>query len=101
MTKLEENNINAQVVLMNDIIQANKHIHYDIVENVKKSKNALTNSKLSEDNKTYLLNKEDFENIYEFLSNIEKNTYSKLGILSKTIGPERDTKMKILEILQK
>ena len=38
MTKLQENNINAQIVLMKDINQANKHIHYDIVDNVKKQK---------------------------------------------------------------
>ena len=61
----------------------------------------MTNAKLSEDNKTYNLSKDDFENIYESLSNIEKNTYSKLGILSQTEGPERDSKLKILEILQK
>lgn len=101
MTKLEENNINAQVSLMKDIIQADKNIHYHIVENAKNAKNCLTNAKLDEDNKIYHLSKDDFENIFEILSNIEKNNYNKLGILAQTAGPERDSKLKILEILQK
>lgn len=101
MTKLEQNNINAQVSLMNDIIRNYSGITYSVATKGKDLVDLLACKKWNEAEKTFTLDKETFEKISIIASSLQdERRFYKLGTLAESAVPDNEIKMKILKQLQ-
>ena len=103
---LEQNNLDAQISLMKDIIRNDKDIIYHIEEKSKDlmkilNQRSVDNSQPIENRKISFTN-EQFEKILDIVYILEdKSRYEKLGILAKNAIPDNSIKEKILSLLQK
>lgn len=99
---LEKNNINAQVSLMDDIINNDDHIIYHLGEKAKEVFDIITSGKHSNDNASVTLTKESFDKTVDILRIMfNKDQYEKLGSLAKSAVPDNKIKKEILKMLQK
>jgi hypothetical protein len=103
---LEQNNLDAKISLMKDIIGNDKNIIYHILERSKELMKILNQRKFDADKpiktRTIQFTNEQFEKILDIVSILEnESNYEKLGILAKTSVPDNVVKKKILSILQK
>ncbi len=101
-TKLEENNINVQVDLMNDIISNYAGIIYDITKKGSDLREHLATKKLNEQEKTVTISKEVFDKMLDIAYILQDDRkFGQLGILSNSAVMDNDIKCKILKKLQK
>lgn len=102
MEKLELNSLKTQIELMHDIIQNDKSIIYHINEKANEVLKLIALAKYEEENKTYTIKQEDFEQIKHILYILkDKDKFEQLGVLAKSAVPDNYTKSKILELLTK
>lgn len=99
---LEKNNLDAQISLMKDILSNYRNITYHVTEKGKELLGILKKRTYSEDSKTVTFSKEDFDKMFDIASILsEEGKHEQLGILAKKAVPDNETKIKILNILQK
>jgi len=102
MTKLEENNIEAQVSLMKDIIQNYKSITYSVTESGSKLSELFRKRKFNEVDNTVIFSRDDYDKMIEICYNLgDERKHIDLGILAKSAVPDNEIKLKILNLLQK
>lgn len=103
---LEQNNLDAQISLMKDIIQNDRNIIYHILENSKELMKILRQRKvdINEPDETRIVSftNEQFEKMFNIVYILEdESKYEQLGILAKSAVPDNEVKKKILSLLQK
>lgn len=100
--KLAENNLTAQLSLMNDIISNNKSINFHIVESGKKVMEILRERKLVDKEKLVTFTKEQYDEMFNLVFALtSENNFYKLGILAEKAVPDNELKFKILAMLKK
>lgn len=103
---LEQNNLNAQIALMKDIIQNDHNIMYHILSNAKELMGILQQKKVdnNEPIKTRMVSftNEQFEKMTDIVSVLgDESRHELLGIMAEKAVPDNKIKKEILSILQK
>lgn len=103
---LEQNNLEAQRLLMTDIIDNFKSITYDVSQRGKEVLEILKRRTIDDNepilNRKVILTNDDYEAIFEIaLILSEQSNFHKLGILTKDAVPDNVTKLKLLQLLRK
>ncbi len=102
MNKLEENNINAQVELMSDIISNFRSISYAITAKADDLVAHLGKRIMSNDAKTVTIDKAEFDSIMSIARILQKqDRWDELNNTTKRCVPDNETKVKVLSLLQK
>jgi len=104
MTKLEQNNLDTQIMLMNDIIQNYRGIIYHITENGKELMKIVRSGKTiqTENVDEVIFTKEQNKTLFDIAYNLsEESRFETLGILATKAVPDNLIKTKILIELQK
>lgn len=101
-SQLAENNLTAQLSLMDDIISNNGSITFHIVERGKKIMEILRERKLIDKEKSVTFTKEQYDEMFNLVSALtSEDNFYKLGILAERAVPDNKIKLKILAMLQK
>jgi len=102
MNKLEQNNLDAQIKLMKDIIDNDHNIFYHVTTRGKELVENLCRAKFNDADKTYSISQEDFKHIYSIACILkDESDFAKLGILAETAVPMNKVKKELLAMLQK
>lgn len=100
--KLVQNNLEAQLSLLNDIASNYRCIIYHITERGKDALKIIRERKYSEDGQTVIYSKENFDLLFDIASILsDSQKFDQLGILAKNAVPDNECKLNILNILQK
>lgn len=105
-TQLEQNNLDAQISLMKDIIENYHNIIYHVEEKGKELMNLLRERTVDDNEpiatRTVSFSNEKFEKLMDIAHILQdKSKYEQLGILAKKAVPDNVIKKKILLLLQK
>ena len=101
MTKLEENNVNAQIALIRDILSNINSIEFTFTTVGTELYSKIQYCKFDKETETYSIKKEDFSDILSIIIKLkDKSRWDELGILNKKAVPDNVEKIKILNILQ-
>lgn len=99
---LKQNNLDAQISLMNDILSNYTSIIYHINQKGKELLTTLRERVYSQDEKSVSFTKEQFEKMFDIASILEnERKFEQLGVLAATAAPDNEIKKGILKILQK
>lgn len=100
MTKLEENNINAQMSLLEDISRNYRTILRDIQQAGLNLILALENRKYDAATESFTMPKAEIDKIWEIATTLKDETWQKLGNSSKSAVMENEIKREILKKLK-
>jgi len=102
MNKLEQNNLDAQIKLMSDIIDNDHNIFYNVTTRGKELIDVLQNCKYVSSEKSYTITEEDFKKLTKIAYILsDESNHKNLGTLAETAVPENKMKKEILSLLQK